>query len=175
MAFTKVEFEKLSLQDALDLAILIEQEACERYTEFSEQLGYRYEGDASDFFKLMAGYEKEHAEQLQLRRVELFGNKPTQVQMEMIWDVEAPEEGSVRSYMSPYQAMELAFQSEVKAYEFFDQALHYVKDQEVVKLFQELREEEAEHQNLLKKRMSQIPQSSEPDLTADDIDEPGEF
>jgi len=38
-----IEYAKLNLQDALDLAILIEEEACERYKEFAEHIGNRYE------------------------------------------------------------------------------------------------------------------------------------
>ena len=33
-----IQFKTLSLQDALDLAILIEEEACERYQEFSKYI-----------------------------------------------------------------------------------------------------------------------------------------
>lgn len=172
---TKVEFEKLSLQDALDLAVLIEQEAYERYTQFAEQLGNRYKDDAGDFFKTMAGYELEHASQLRKRREKLFGQSPSRVKMDMIWDVEAPSEGSVRSYMSPRQAMDLALQSEIKAYQFFDQALSHVQDKDVRLLFEELRGEEKEHQELLKKRIAQLPKSTGPDLTEDDVDEPGEY
>ena len=36
---TKVDFAKLTLMDALDLAALIEIEASRRYTLFAEQLG----------------------------------------------------------------------------------------------------------------------------------------
>ncbi len=175
MTLTQIDFEKLSLQEALDLAILIEQEAYERYIQFSEQLGHRYEGDASDFFKTMAGYEKEHGDQLHHRRKQLFAHSPSKMKMEMIWDVEAPEEGAVRSYMSPRQAMELALQSEEKAYSFFAQALVYVQDPEVIQLFQELKEEEVLHQTLLKKQIALLPPGSGPDLQEEDVDEPGEF
>jgi rubrerythrin len=154
---------------------LIEQEAFERYTEFADQVGFRYEGDAGAFFKVMAGYELEHATQLKARREKLYGKAASRVSMEMIWDVEAPSEGSVRSYMSPRQAMELAMESEVRAYNFFDKALASVQDSEVRKLFIELRGEEQEHHDLLKKRIASAPESDGPDLSDDDIDEPGEF
>ena len=35
---TEIDFRKLSLKDALDLAILVEDEAMERYNEFTDQM-----------------------------------------------------------------------------------------------------------------------------------------
>lgn len=170
-----IDFRNLKLMDALDLAILIEHEAYERYIEFSEQMGHRYAGDAGDFFKLMAGYEKQHGAEISKKRAELFGETPSKVTASMIWDVEAPEEGELRSYMSPYQAMKLAYKSEEKAHDFFDKALASVTDKEVIALFMELRQEEVEHKNLLKEKMSQTPKQEDDDLSFDDIDEPGEY
>lgn len=175
MTMTRIEFDKISLKDALDLAILIEEEAFERYNEFTEQLGHRYSGDACDFFQQMSGNEAKHVEQLRKRRESLFGQAPSLMKAEMIWDVEAPDEGSVRSYMSPRQAAELALEGEIKAYQFFDNALKYIVDSEVKKLFTELRQEEESHQEMLKKQISQLPASSGADLTDDDVDEPSEL
>jgi rubrerythrin len=169
-----VEFEKLNLKDALDLAILIEEEAFERYNIFAEQLGHRYKGDASDFFVQMAGNEAKHVAQLRARRISLFGEAPTQMKSEMIWDVEAPGEGRVRNYMSPRQAVELALAGEVKAYQFFDSALKNVLDKQVKDLFIELRKEELGHQEMLKKLLSQLPTTSGADLTDEDVDEPSQ-
>ena len=50
----QVDFSKLDLQDALDLAVLIEKEAEERYRWFADMLGERYPGDAADFFSMMS-------------------------------------------------------------------------------------------------------------------------
>ena len=41
-----LDFATLDLMDALDLAILIEVEAWERYKFFSEQIGHRLPGGA---------------------------------------------------------------------------------------------------------------------------------
>ncbi len=51
--------------------------------------------------------------------------------------------------MSLRQAMEVALQSEVKAHDFFANALLHVSDPEVRALFDELREDELEHSNLI--------------------------
>ena len=51
---TKLDFSKLTLMDALDLAALIEIEAFKRYTQFVEQLGTRNIDDAGAVFESMA-------------------------------------------------------------------------------------------------------------------------
>ena len=124
----QVDFSKLDLQDALDLAVLIEKEAEERYRWFVDLLGERYPGDAADFFAMMARNEKRHGDELAKRRHALFGDAPSRVTAEMIEDIEAPGSGTPRPFMSPRHALEVAMESEIKAYEFFDQALPGVKD-----------------------------------------------
>ena len=63
-------------------------------------------------------------------------------------------------------------ESEVKAYDFFDQALAGIQDRAVRKLFEELRDEEAEHQRFLKEQIPMYPDTLEPDLDTEDIDTP---
>jgi rubrerythrin len=169
---TPLDFSKLNLQDALDLAVLIEKEAEERYLWFVGLLGERYSGDAADFFKTMAGYERRHGEELAARRRSLFGDAPARVTAEMIEDVEAPDSGKPRANMSPRHAMEVAMESEIKAYDFFAKALPGIKDSSVRKLFEELRDEETEHQNLLKEQMAKYPDTLEPDVDPEDVDTP---
>ena len=169
---TPLDFSKMSLQDALDLAVLIEKEAEARYLWFVDLLGERYSGDAADFFKTMAGYERRHGEELAARRRTLFGDAPTRVTADMIEDVEAPDSGKPRANMSPRHAMEVAMESEIKAYEFFDKALPGIKDNAVRKLFEELRDEEVEHQDLLKVQMAKYPDTLEPDVDPEDVDTP---
>ena len=168
----QLNFSTLNLQDALDLAVLIEKEAEERYLLFASQLGERYRGDAADFFAMMARNEQRHGKELAERRRLLFGNAPSRVTADMIEDIEAPETGKPRPFMSTRHALEVAMESEVKAYEFFDQALPGIQDSAVRKLFEELRDEEAEHQELLNKQKANYPDTLEPDVDPEDIDTP---
>lgn len=168
----QLDVTELDLQDALDLAVLIEKEAEDRYAFFSELLGERYPGDATEFFNLMARNEQRHGAELAERRRQLFGNAPSRITADMIEDIEAPDTGKPRPFMSPRHAMEVAMESEIKAYEFFDQALPGIQNRDVRTLFEELRDEEAEHQRLLKAHMVKYPDSMEPDLDADEIDTP---
>jgi len=166
-----LDFGRMDLRDALDLAILMEEEARVRYLEFSALVGGRYTGDASDTFKLMASYEEKHRTQLAARRSSLFPDAPRRVTMEMLDDAEAPDRGTPRVFMSARDAVEVALLSEEKAWTFFDQALKFVKDPGVRDLFIELRAEEAEHKKLLAGRLKKLPAG--PDLTEAEADQPG--
>jgi rubrerythrin len=166
-----IDFRTLSLQDALDLAISVEEEAKARYDDFARQVGGRYKGDAADMFRLMAGYEAKHCSELLARRRELFGDAPRRVTADAIDDVEAPDRGKPRVFMSARQAMEVALSSEEKAHEFFEGALRHVTDPKVRTLFEELRAEEKEHIRLVKQRLAKLPPG--PDLEEGDADAPG--
>lgn len=168
----QLDVSTLTLQDALDLAVLIEKEAEERYLMFADQLGERYPGDATDFFSLMARNEQRHGMALAERRRQLFGDAPSRLTADMVEEIEAPGTGKPRPFMSPRHAMEVAMESEVKAFEFFDQALPGIRDADVRTLFEELRDEEGEHQRLLREHMAKFPDTLEPDLDADEIDTP---
>ena len=61
---TRVDFSRLTLMDALDLAALIELEAHRRYTQFAERLGSRDLDDAGAVFEAMAVNENKHGERL---------------------------------------------------------------------------------------------------------------
>src|SRR4051812_23077439 len=126
-----IDFATLTLQDALDLATLIEQEAEERYEELSRLVGGRYSGDASDVFRAMMINEAKHGRQIRDRRVGLFGEAPMNVDRTMIWEVEAPGYDTPRVYMSPREAMMVALDGEKKAYAFFSEALPHLRDAEV--------------------------------------------
>jgi erythrin-vacuolar iron transport family protein len=166
-----IDFSKLSLQDALDLAILIEEEAQRRYEDFTEQVGGRYKGDAADMFRMMASAEAKHGAELSERRRALFKDAPRNLSLEQLDDVEAPDRGKPRVFMSARQAMEVALSSEEKAWAFFDQAMKHVQDPGVRKLFEELRDEEQQHQRFVKERMAKLPPG--PDVEDDEADEPG--
>jgi len=166
-----LSLEKLSAKDALDLAILIEEEARERYTVLVGQVGGRYAGDASDMFRAMAANEAKHGDELSERRRQLYGDEARAVTRDMLYEVEAPDMGATRVFMSARQAMEVALASEQKAREFFEQALLVVKDPQVRTLFASLREEEVQHEAWVRARLETLPPG--PDLEDDEADEPG--
>lgn len=167
----QLDISTLNLQDALDMAVLIEKEAEERYLLFADQLGKRYRGDAADFFTMMARNEQRHGAEIAERRRLLFGDTPSRVTENMLeYDIEAPEMEKPRRYMSPRHALEIAMESEIKAYEFYDKALQSIQDPTVRKMIKELRDEEAGHQRLLNEQKAKYPDTMEPDLDPDDAD-----
>jgi rubrerythrin len=165
---TRLDLSRISLMDALDLASLIELEAKQRYTEFAETLGSRGVDDAGAVFRSMAINENKHCEEIAERRLALFGDQRARVKLDDIFDVEAPASGDVRWNMSALKAYQLALFSEQKAFAFYDEALDYVDQPDVKALFEELREEEAEHVNMLVKIIAKLPPSAEIELEDQD-------
>jgi rubrerythrin len=155
--FARVDFSKLTLMDALDLACLIELEALKRYMLFSAQLGHRDTNDAAAVFRTMAENEKKHGEQLARRREILYGDTPPRVKLDDLFDVEAPDVSAARWNMSPRKAFEVALAAEQKAYAFYDQALPGVKEPQVKALFEELRNEEVEHVRMVEDIIAKLP------------------
>ena len=157
---TRIDFSTLGLMDALDLAFLIEKEAYQRYLKFAAQLGIEGPERPGHFFRSMAENEAKHGEEIAKRRDAMFGTTPSQVSLDDLFDVEAPEEGAIRRTMSVLQAFQVGIAAEQKAYDFYDQALKHITDPEVHKLFIELRDEETEHVQLLRDHMEKLPPSA---------------
>ena len=166
---TSLDLSKLSLMDALDLATLIEEEARQRYEMFASQLGGY---GAGAFFASMAENEAKHGNDLLERRIALFGKTPMKVKLVDLFDVEAPDIGAPRRGMSTVQAFELGLDSEKKAYDFYDMALPGITDPEVKALFTELRDEETEHVEMLRKAMAKLPPSASVETENDPDDAP---
>ncbi len=163
-----LDFAKLTLMDALDLAILIEIEALERYRNFATNLGHSYVGDAASVFRGMVEAEAKHAEELNEKRQALFGDAPARISRTQLYDVEAPDVGSIKWNMSPLHAYQIALKSEQKAYDFYDYALPHVTDPEVKALFEELRDEEVEHIQLVQQAIERLPPEAAEEL--EDLD-----
>lgn len=166
-----VDFARLDLRDALDLAILIEDEARERYEEFAEQMEVHHTADAARFYRFMAQNEEKHGADLAVRRKALFGDSPTRMSRSMLWDVEAPEYDKARAFMTPRRALEVALESEVKAHAYFTAAIPFVADPEVRALFTELQADEVEHKALVQAELEKLPPDPEVDVE-DLVDEP---
>ena len=164
---TLLDLSKLSLMDALDLAKLIEMEACHRYQMFASQLGRSGGYDAGAFFATMAENEAKHGQELEARRKSLFGDAPARLTLDDLFDVEAPEMGAPRKGMSTIQAFEVGLAAEKKAHDFYDMALPGITNPEVRALFTELRDEETEHVEMLQEAMAKLPSSANIEIEFD--------
>lgn len=163
---SKLDISTLNLMDTLDLATLIEIEAFNRYNLFVEQIGSST--DVGSFFQSMAANEKKHGDALAERRVALFGNAPARVKLDDIFDVEAPDVGWVRWNMSEFKACHVALSAERKAFEFYDRSLRRVAQPEIKALFEELRDEEADHIRMVEEIIAKLPPSAKVDLEEED-------
>lgn len=158
---TRLDFATLDLMDALDLAVLIEYEAYQRYRQFAAQLGARMGGDAGAVFAQMAENEAKHGQALEARRKARFGDAARRVGLADLFDVEAPDQGAVRDTMSARQAYLLALSAEQKAKDFYTDALEFVTDPEIKALFTELEAEEVEHVQMVEKILAELPASAD--------------
>jgi rubrerythrin len=152
-----IDFATLSLKDALDLAILIEDEAYDRYSELVDQLAQHDTADAAHFFRLMMTNEAKHRAALAERRDLLFADAACAVTRAMIFDVEAPDYDDARAFMTLRDALETALRAEEKAHAFFVGALASITDPTVRTLFEELAAEELAHQELVRRELAKAP------------------
>lgn len=159
----EIDFETLSLKDALDLATLVEQEAKDRYSELADQMEIHHNVEAARFFRQMLQVESTHEADLAERRRSLFGAAPRVVRREMLFDIEAPDYDEARHNMTVRQALQAALRSEQKAFAFFDAALSKVEQPSVRKLFEKLRGEERNHQAYVERELARLP----PDASID--------
>jgi rubrerythrin len=165
-----LELARLDLKDALDLAILVEDEAKERYDELAAQMEAHHTSDAAAFFHFMSVNEARHGEELAARRKQLFGDAPRRVDRSMLWDVEAPEYENVHAFMTLHEALNVAMAAEVKAHKFFTDALALPVADPVRTLFLELQEEEVHHQALVGRELAKLPpdEAAPPEEFADE-------
>lgn len=168
-----IDFTNLMLRDALDFAVIVEEEAKDRYEELADQMEIHHNEAAARFFRLMFDVETKHQSQLAEQRKSLFGADPAAVTRDMIFDIEAPEYDDARANMTERQALQVALRAEEKAYEFFGKALEQVQDPKVRELFAHLRDEELEHQRLVQKKIDKLIREQAPSKPdPDDEDEP---
>jgi rubrerythrin len=166
-----IDFRQISLCDAVDFAILVEEEAKERYAELVDQMKLHHNEEVTRFFERMVQVEMGHESILASRRRTLFRDQPRKVTREMIFDVEAPAYDDARSTMTVRHALEMACTAEKKAHEFFEKALKEIRDPEVCDFFTQLRDEELEHLRLVEAQIAKLP--PEPVISAADVeDEP---
>lgn len=157
MTFTHPDPSHLNLRDALDLAILSEMEAEERYRDFAAQLEVHATPAAAAFFAELAGEERKHHDQLLARRQALFGSGSGSVTSGMLWDIEAPGFDQAQMFMSTRRALAVALAAEGKARAFFADCAQRAVDPEARALFAELEIEEAGHQERVKRQLAKLP------------------
>jgi len=147
------DFSKLDAMDILDIAGYVEKEAEANY----EELGVWCRTTAPEveaFFKKMAGWEARHGNQLNERRKTLFGNTPVRFTDSGAWEIESLDYDKVDGEMSLMDALNLALEAEKTAERYYAAAVEYLSDPETIAMFNELRNAEVQHQEMLKVEMA---------------------
>ncbi len=165
-----LDLAQLGLCDAIDLAVLVEEEARDRYAEFADQLTLHHTPEAAGFFRWMSEIEEKHRRELAERRRARFGTQPSRVNLGMIFDVEAPEYSEARVFMTVRDALNVALRGEQHAQAFFAAAKAAVRDPETQALFAELEVEEILHQRLVREAIAELP--PDPPGNPDDYSDP---
>ena len=161
MSIPGIEFSTLTLRDALDLAILIEEEAEERYEELADQMEIHHTKEAASFFHWMSSEEARHGSELRERRQQLFPGAGRTISRAMLWDVKAPGYDQVHAFMTLREAMQTALGAEEKAQAFFEAALPQMRDGEARSLFEGLRDEEARFHVQVERDLAELPPERE--------------
>lgn len=150
----EVDFSKMDGRDALDIAIVIEDEAQLAYEHLAEWVASDGNTEAAEFFNRMAVREKRHKAEIGERRRELYGEAPVRHDEDAPWQAEVPDYESLGKNVNLEEAFKVAMGAETRAHDFYADAIDYIEDETVVELFDWLRKAEIEHQRMLTEEMA---------------------
>jgi rubrerythrin len=155
MMDVKIDFSKLSANDALDLAISIEDEGTYYYEQLADWVREN-NPEVSEFFARMAQRERRHRDQIVALRQRLFGGTPSSDSEKVSWGVEVPDFEALSGDITLGKAFGVAMDSETRAHDFYAEAIEYAADDQIAELFEGLRKSEAEHQRMVKEEMEKF-------------------
>ncbi len=160
------EFASLSAQEALHVAIFIEERNAEIYTQFAELFAEFKDPESLQIAQLfweMAEEERHHGTMLQERYFDRYGTQHCIVTEESIRDlIEVPrlDNGElfaiVRSntaHAPRYKALEIALNAEESAQRFYARLIPQTGDESLRKIYSELAEFEDGHSRQLRRKI----------------------
>ena len=148
-----------TLNEFMTLALAMETEAAQRYTEFADAMEMHNNLEVAALFRKMADIEGKHAAQIMAE----MGWKvpPAMPPGKATWEgFEAPETtpgDEVHYLMQPWHALQLALQNEERAERFFGRLARAATVTTVRKAALELESEEREHVELVKAWLKKVP------------------
>ncbi len=141
----------------------METEAMERYQDLAEQMEVHHNPETAGLFRKMAEVESLHVQKV-LERTEGM-ELPHIPPWEYQWiDGQTPEAAAAESthyLMTPHHALQLALKAEKRALDFFTQVADQAEPGMIHDLASELRDEEAEHVDLIKAWLAKLPEPDE--------------
>ena len=169
----KRDFASLTPQEALHVAIFIEERNAEIYNQFAEmfaEFGDPESFEISSTFWDMSNEERSHGTLLQKRYFDRYGTRPCSITEEDIRDfIEVPrlENGEIFTFSrlkvgrSPRQrALEIAMAAEQNAIRYYARLIELTEDETLGDLYRELLEFETSHSGWLEKKLADARKTS---------------
>jgi rubrerythrin len=166
----KRPFESLTAQEALHVAIFIEERNAQIYQQFSELFAEFRDPDSlqiAQVFWEMGEEERRHGTMLQERYFDRYGTQSCAVTEEDIREmIEVPkiDNGELfaitRARISPqpaHKALQIALEAELAAQRFYKRVREQTSDPDLKKLYSELADFEDNHTELLQKKLAEAP------------------
>ncbi|GEM_PF-6353874 len=151
------DFSMLNLLELLEIAILIEEEAAERFGVFSDQMAVHHNEEAARLFRELQAHEAAHLARLQEKR-RRASDLPISVKaLDLLESVEAPPYECVHYKMTECEIFEAAVAAEQNAVAFYENLLKRLKDEEARDLARTFLEEEKRHVELLENKRGALP------------------
>jgi rubrerythrin len=169
----KRDFASLNAQEALHVAIFIEERNAEIYHQFAEMFAEFRDPESLEIaaaFWDMANEERKHGTMLQKRYFDRYGTRPCAVTEEDIRDfIEVPrlENGEIFTIgrlkvgRSPRQmALEIAMAAEQNAFRYYTRLSETTEDADLRELYGELVDFESGHTDWLEKKVAEARRTS---------------
>jgi rubrerythrin len=169
----KRDFAALNSQEALHVAIFIEERNAEIYHQFAEMFAEFRDPESLEIaaaFWDMANEERKHGTLLQKRYFDRYGTRPCAVTEEDIRDfIEVPrlENGEIFTISrlkvgrSPRQmALEIAMAAEQNAFRFYSRLSEITEAPDLRELYRELVDFESGHTDWLEKKVAEARRTS---------------
>ncbi len=149
---------KMSLEELLLHALVMEREAVQRYTQLAKMMEQTGNKKVAKIFAKMSEIEAKHAQQIE----DQIGDQPLPflIPSEYRWrGPESPENAdSDRLFhlMTPRQAMSLALECERRAHDFFADVVDDCTDERVREMAAEIAAEEEQHVACVKEWLADL-------------------
>ena len=165
----KREFSSLSPQEALHVAIFVEERNAEIYEQFADLFSEFKDEESIEIagvFWEMAEEERAHGTELQDRYMERYGTQQCAVTEEEIRDIiELPKIENCNIFaftrakilvVPAAQALQVALSAERAAQRYYARLIEITRDPGLRSLYKELSQFERDHTRLLERRLEQV-------------------
>lgn len=164
------DLSKIGYVELLDLAILAEEEAAERYGEFADQMEQHHNVQAARLFREIRTRELEHLQRLREERKNRSDQPSTIEPLHFFDSVEAPPYEATHYKMTPRHIFQVALEAERRAASFYKQLTQILKNPGAKNLARGCWEEELKHVEQVEEGMQHLPPG--PNDWKEDHDEP---